>query len=178
MNNEQFERTIGLLGGKGFEKLSSSTVAVFGLGGVGGTALEALARTGVQSFVIADFDVVNLSNLNRQILYTRKDIGKTKVCAAEERLRAINDKMSLISIGKKINSETISSLEGIKVDYIVDAIDEYPVLVNWLVEMVAAFLGKKYPRSLKNFQATMSEREERMKSLKKTETEPLIRTSM
>ena len=49
----------------------------------------------------------------------------------------------------------------------IDIIDEYPVLVNWLVEFIASYLGKKYPRSLKNFQATMSERKERMKSLKK-----------
>ena len=49
----------------------------------------------------------------------------------------------------------------------IDIIDEYPVLVNWLVEFIAGYLGKKYPRSLKNFQATMSERKERMKSLKK-----------
>ena len=71
---EQFTRTIGLIGEEGFDKLQSSHVLVCGLGGVGGTALEALSRSGIGNFTLIDFDVVDPSNLNRQILYKQEDI--------------------------------------------------------------------------------------------------------
>ena len=82
--NDIFERSKGLLGETRFENLKGKTIAVLGLGGVGGTALESLARTGVENFVIVDFDVVDSSNLNRQVLYRFKDIGKDKVLVAKE----------------------------------------------------------------------------------------------
>ena len=69
MNKSVFARSIGLLGEENFNKIQDKVIAVFGLGGVGGTALEALARTGFQRFIIVDFDKVDPSNLNRQILY-------------------------------------------------------------------------------------------------------------
>lgn len=72
----QFSRTQLLLGGEGMEKIHQSKVAVFGIGGVGGFAVEALARCGVGSFVLVDDDKVCLTNLNRQIIATRKTVGK------------------------------------------------------------------------------------------------------
>ena len=124
MNNEQLERTLGLLGEEYFEILKNKTILIAGLGGVGGTALEALARTGFNNFVIVDCDIVNLSNLNRQILYTLKDVGKSKVCAAEERLKALNESANVTKINKKINLESINEFNELKVDLIVDAIDD------------------------------------------------------
>ena len=95
MDKDIFARSIGLLGEDNFNKLQDKVIAVFGLGGVGGTALEALARTGVAHFIIVDFDKVDPSNLNRQILYTSKDIARDKVEAAKERLLMINPDLDI-----------------------------------------------------------------------------------
>lgn len=124
MINEQLERTLGLLGEDYIDVLKNKTILIAGLGGVGGTALEALARTGFCNFVIVDCDVVNLSNLNRQTLYTLKDIGKNKVDAAEERLLMLNDTISVKKVCKRIDCENIKQFNGQKIDFVVDAIDD------------------------------------------------------
>ena len=120
MNKEIFARSIGLLGEDNFNKLQDKVIAVFGLGGVGGTALEALARTGFQHFVIIDFDKVDASNLNRQILYTSKDIGRDKVDAAKERLLAINPEVDVKVFKGKAQEFDFNQ----KLDFVVDAIDD------------------------------------------------------
>ena len=78
MRKEQFSRTERLLGRENMERLSSARVAVFGIGGVGGHAMEALARSGIGALDLVDSDRVCLSNLNRQILYGKEDLGKAK----------------------------------------------------------------------------------------------------
>ena len=93
--DKQFSRSIGLLGEDNFDLIQDKVIAVFGLGGVGGTALEALARTGFKHFLIIDFDKVDPSNLNRQILYTQKDVGINKVDAAKERILSINPEVDV-----------------------------------------------------------------------------------
>ena len=120
MNKEIFARSIGLLGEDNFNKLQDKVIAVFGLGGVGGTALEALARTGFQHFIIIDFDKVDASNLNRQILYTSKDIGRDKVEAAKERLLAINPDIDVKAFKGKAQEFDFNQ----KLDFVVDAIDD------------------------------------------------------
>ena len=120
MNREIFTRSIGLLGEDNFNKLQDKVIAVFGLGGVGGTALEALARTGFQHFIIVDFDKVDPSNLNRQILYTSKDIGREKVEAAKERILSINPDADVKSFKSKAQEFDFNQ----KIDYLVDAIDD------------------------------------------------------
>ena len=129
MNKEQFERTMGLIGEDIANSLQTKTIAVIGLGGVGGTALEALVRTGFNKFVLVDGDVVNSSNLNRQILYTQANIGQSKVCAAERRILAINPDSSIQVANLKINSETITNLDEYQIDFIIDAIDDVPAKV-------------------------------------------------
>lgn len=124
MNKEQIERTIGLLGEQVATELSKKRIAVIGLGGVGGTALEALARTGIENFIIVDADVVSLSNLNRQILYTYKDVGETKVSCAKSRILAINPDCNVVGLVERIDSDTINLLKNNKIDMIVDAIDD------------------------------------------------------
>ena len=118
--NNIFERSIGLLGEYNFNYIQDKVIAVFGLGGVGGTALEALARTGFKNFILIDFDIVDASNINRQILYTKGDIGRTKVDAARDRVHAIND-FTNISIFKMKAQEFDFNQ---KIDFIVDAIDD------------------------------------------------------
>ena len=87
---EQFSRTELLIGKENLEKLKNSKVAIFGIGGVGSFVLEALTRAGIGKFILVDKDNVDLSNLNRQIIATRKTIGKPKVEVAKERILEIN----------------------------------------------------------------------------------------
>ena len=93
---------------------------LFRSGGVGGTALEALARTGFKHFLIVDFDKVDPSNLNRQILYTSRDVGRLKVEAAKERILAINEEVDIKAFAVKAQEFDFNQ----KIDYIVDAIDD------------------------------------------------------
>ena len=86
----QFSRTELLLGKDGMECLKNARVAVFGIGGVGGYTVEALARSGVGTLDLIDDDKVCLTNLNRQIIATRKTVGKYKVDVAKERILEIN----------------------------------------------------------------------------------------
>jgi len=120
MNNEIFARSIGLLGEENFNLIQNKVIAIFGLGGVGGTALEALARTGFKHFLIIDFDKVDPSNLNRQILYTSKDIGRYKVEVAKERILAINEEADIETFCLKAQEFDFNQ----KIDFIIDAIDD------------------------------------------------------
>ena len=120
MKDDIFARSKGLLGEETFDLIQDKVIAVFGLGGVGGTALEALARTGFKHFLIIDFDKVDPSNLNRQILYTAKDIGCLKVDAAKERILAINNEADVQTFAIKAQDFDFNQ----KIDYIVDAIDD------------------------------------------------------
>ena len=115
-----FARSIGLLTEENFAKIQNKLIAVYGLGGVGGTALEALARTGFNRFVIIDMDKVDASNLNRQILYTTKDIGRNKVEAAKERILAINPDADVQTFFGKAQDYDFNQ----PFDFIIDAIDD------------------------------------------------------
>ncbi len=115
-----FERSIGLLGEDNFNRLQDKVIAIFGLGGVGGTALEALARTGFRRFVLIDMDKVDITNLNRQILYTSKDVGRNKVDAARNRILSINPEAEIQTFFGK--AQDFDSNQPI--DFIVDAIDD------------------------------------------------------
>lgn len=128
MNENQFTRTIGLLGEEGFNKLSSSHILVCGLGGVGGTALEALARSGVSNFTLIDFDKVAPSNLNRQILYVNDDIGQNKVDIAKKRILDINKSIKVVIIDNKVDENLLNTLED-KYSFILDAIDDIPAKI-------------------------------------------------
>lgn len=119
----QFSRTQLLLGKNAVEKLYSSRVAVFGIGGVGGFAAEALARSGIGTIDLIDKDKVSLSNLNRQIIATHKTIGATKVDAAEERLRDINPNIKINKYSVFYLPETEYLIDFTLYDYVIDAID-------------------------------------------------------
>ena len=120
MNKDIFARSIGLLGEDNFNLVQDKVIAIFGLGGVGGTALEALARTGFKHFLIVDFDKVDPSNLNRQVLYTAKDIGRNKVEVAKERILSINEEADIKTHSIKAQDFDFNQ----KIDFIVDAIDD------------------------------------------------------
>ena len=118
--NNIFDRSIGLLGEDNFNLIQNKVIAIFGLGGVGGTALEALARTGFNHFILVDFDKVDPPNLNRQILYTQKDIGRNKVDAAKERIISLNPDALIETYCLKAQDFDFNQ----KIDFIVDAIDD------------------------------------------------------
>ena len=119
----QFSRTQLLYGQENMQKLASSRVAVFGIGGVGGYVVEALARSGVGALDLIDDDRVCITNLNRQILATRKTVGKYKVDAAEERVREINPECAVRTYKTFYLPETRDQFDFRDYDYVVDAID-------------------------------------------------------
>ena len=119
----QFSRTQLLYGQDNMRRLASSRVAVFGIGGVGGYVVEALARSGVGALDLIDDDRVCITNLNRQILATRKTVGKYKVDAAEERIREINPQCEVKTYKTFYLPETQEQFEFHDYDYVVDAID-------------------------------------------------------
>ncbi|MEA3362693.1 MAG: ThiF family adenylyltransferase, partial [Thermodesulfobacteriota bacterium] len=90
MSEDRFNRIQLLAGVAGLERLRNSSVAVFGIGGVGGYAVEALARGGVGQLTLVDFDTVNITNINRQIHALEETVGREKVAVMAERCRAIN----------------------------------------------------------------------------------------
>lgn len=120
---EQFLRSAMLLGESALERLSRARVAVFGLGGVGGYTVEALARGGVGSLDLIDSDSVSLSNLNRQILATHSTLGIPKVEAAKARVLDINPNCRVTVCPVFYTPETAAQFDFTQYNYIVDAID-------------------------------------------------------
>lgn len=120
---EAFLRTGMLLGEQALEKLSQARVAVFGLGGVGGYALEALCRSGIGQLDLIDSDTISPSNLNRQILATHSTLGMLKVEAGRQRALDINPRCVLRTYPVFYTPETAGQFDFTQYDYIVDAID-------------------------------------------------------
>ena len=120
---EQFLRTEMLLGSDALRRLQRARVAVFGLGGVGGYTVEALARSGVGSLDLIDSDTISISNLNRQILATHSTVGMLKVDAARQRIADINPDCTVRTYPIFYTPETASQFDFTQYDYIVDAID-------------------------------------------------------
>lgn len=116
-------RTQFLLGQEGMEKLKNAKVAVFGLGGVGGYAVEALARSGVGALELVDHDTVSLTNINRQILATTETVGMDKVEAAAKRVAAINPDIRVTARKIFYLPETADQFDFATYDYVIDAID-------------------------------------------------------
>lgn len=121
--SEKFIRTEFLLGTAALEKLKNSRVAVFGVGGVGGYTVEALARSGVGKIDIIDNDTVSVSNINRQIIATCDTVGKLKVDVARERILSINPEVCVRVYNTFYTPETASEFDFSDYDYVVDAID-------------------------------------------------------
>lgn len=123
MISEQFSRTELLIGAEGMKILSRSRVAVFGIGGVGGYVVEALARSGVGAFVLVDSDKVCLSNLNRQIIATQKTIGRYKVDVMKERILEINPEAYVEVRNCFYLPENADEFDFTEYSYVVDAVD-------------------------------------------------------
>lgn len=120
---DQYSRTQLLLGAEAMEKLHRARVAVFGIGGVGGYTVEALARSGVGALDLIDDDRVCLTNLNRQIIATRSTVGQYKVDVAEHRIHDIDPNIKVTTHRCFFGPETQDDFDFTQYDYVVDAID-------------------------------------------------------
>lgn len=121
---KQFSRQSLLIGDENTQKLTNSSVIVFGLGGVGGFAIESLSRAGVGTITLVDFDTVDITNLNRQIIATHSSIGEEKTKLFKDRILDINPNAIVNIHNLKVTPENAKTLfDNIKYDYIIDAID-------------------------------------------------------
>ena len=121
--SERFSRTELLIGAESLKRLKNARVAVFGIGGVGGYVVEALARSGVGTLDLIDADVVSLSNINRQITAAENTIGRSKVDVAKERVLGINPEINVYIHKVFYLPETAGQFDFTLYDYVVDAID-------------------------------------------------------
>ena len=128
----QFSRTELIIGKEGIEKLKNVKVAVFGIGGVGSYVVEGLVRAGIGKFVLIDDDKVCLTNLNRQIIATRKTVGKPKVEVAKERILEINPE-ARVEIYQDFFMPNTEGILDNSIDYIVDSIDTVTAKIELVV---------------------------------------------
>ncbi len=122
-----FERLIGLIGEEKLKEIERKKILLIGVGGVGSYALEALIRNGFYDITIVDFDTIDLSNLNRQLITDSTNIGKYKVDEAKKRALLINPNINIQAINEKLNKENLRKLLNQNFDYIIDACDTLDV---------------------------------------------------
>ena len=118
-----FTRTIQLIGEEGFRALQNARVILFGVGGVGGWCAETLLRTGIGHLTLVDFDKVDTTNLNRQVVATHENIGQSKVLEMQKRLLQICPEADVQIIDRQYNSETADYFDLTQYDIVIDAID-------------------------------------------------------
>ena len=121
--DKKFSRTEMLIGNEGMEKLKNAKVAVFGLGGVGSFVCEGLARSGVGNFILVDFDKVDETNINRQIIATTKTIGRNKVDVMKERILDINPDANVEIYNEFYLADSESDIITEDLAYVVDCVD-------------------------------------------------------
>ena len=119
----KFSRLEKLIGSTNLANLHEKCVLILGCGGVGGYCAEALARSNIGTLILVDYDVVDISNINRQIIATEKTIGQKKVALLKERIETINSTCQVITIDKFIDSSNLEELFKTKIDFFIDACD-------------------------------------------------------
>ncbi len=130
---DQFARTRQLLGASAMEKIKNATVAVFGLGAVGSFVTEGLARAGVGTLHLIDFDRVDATNINRQLFALHSTIGRQKAALAGERVKDINPHCKVKLQSSFVNAQSLEDLLSEDIDVVVDAIDGLNSKINLLV---------------------------------------------
>ncbi len=141
MADERLKRTAMLIGDDGIKRLQNAHIAVFGIGGVGSYAVEALARSGVGYISLIDSDKVSESNINRQLIATSKTVGMSKVDVAAERIAEINEKIKVDRYPLFFSEDTVGEINLDGCDYIVDAIDS----VKSKIELIMLAKEKDIP---------------------------------
>lgn len=117
------ERTLMAVEKDKYDKITNSHIVLVGVGGVGGAVLECLVRFGIKKITIIDFDIVDETNLNRQIISTKDTVGKEKVIVAKERALSINPECDITAYNMFIEKENLNIIKELKPDYLIDAID-------------------------------------------------------
>lgn len=141
---KQFERISLLLGENALSRLAQAKVAVFGLGGVGSFACEALARSGIGNFLLIDFDTIQENNINRQIMASYDTIGHTKAQAMEKRIKAINPSASVTSCAEFLDLHSIVKIiaaeegQAQKIHFCLEAIDSLSPKTAVILQLVAS----------------------------------------
>lgn len=137
----QFSRTELAIGEEGLAKMKNSTVAVLGIGGVGAIAAEALARNGVGRIILIDKDVVDITNVNRQIHALTTTVGQPKADLMRDRIKLINPECDAISLRMFYTEETYEQLFAYPLDYVVDASDT----ISYKIHLIKECLNRKIP---------------------------------
>ena len=119
-----FNRIEKLIGKENLDKIKKSRVAVVGLGGVGGYAVECLVRSGIENMIILDYDKIDISNLNRQLIATSNNISNYKVDEWEKRIKEINKNVVVRKLNMKLDYTNIEKLFSLEFEYLIDAIDD------------------------------------------------------
>src|SRR5689334_11192033 len=136
MAHRRFDRTARLLGDHGVDRLARSTVTVFGLGGVGSFAAEALVRSGVGRVILVDYDRICVTNVNRQLHAAKGTLGKPKAAVMAERLRAINPDAAIEARPEFYGAETSARLLVPEPDVVIDAIDNVAAKMHLIATCV------------------------------------------
>lgn len=129
-----FDRLISLVGDDVFKKIQSKKVLLIGVGGVGSYALEALARNGFTNITVVDYDKIELTNLNRQLITTSKNIGHSKVIEAILRVKDINPDTLIDGVERRLTVDNIRELLNMNYDYIIDACDDVNIKFKLIEE--------------------------------------------
>lgn len=132
-----FERTISLIGESNFNKIKEKTILIVGLGGVGGYATESLVRSGIHNLILIDHDVIDITNLNRQIITNTKNIGNNKVDEFKKRILEINPDCNVIIHKIFLDRSNYQILNNYQIDYIIDccdSIDTKKILIKYSLE--------------------------------------------
>ena len=133
-------RTISLIGEK-YDLIKNATVAVIGVGGVGGYVVEFLARADVENLIIVDYDKIDITNLNRQIIALQSNVGCYKVDEFAKRVKEINPNINLLAYRERLTIENVEKIVTDNIDYVVDAIDD----VKNKVELIAFCKERNIP---------------------------------
>jgi tRNA A37 threonylcarbamoyladenosine dehydratase len=168
----QFSRTELAIGPEGLDKLRGSTVAVLGIGGVGSIAAEALARTGVGRIILIDKDVVDITNINRQIHALTTTVGQPKADLMRERIKLINPDCDAIALRMFYTEETYEKLFEYKLDYVLDASDT----IGYKVHLIKQCLERGIPIiSSMGAANKMDPTKFQVVDISKTHTDPIAR---
>lgn len=168
----QFSRTELAIGPEGLERMKASTVAVLGIGGVGAIAAEALARTGVGRIILIDKDVVDITNINRQIHALTTTVGQPKADLMKDRIKLINPECDVISLRMFYTEETYETLFEYELDYVVDASDT----IIYKVHLIKQCLERGIPViSSMGAANKMDPSRFKVADISKTHTDPIAR---
>ena len=169
----RFNRFIRIIGKEEFEKLRHKCVVIFGLGGVGGYIAEAIARSGIERIIICDYDFIEETNINRQIIATTKTTGLLKTDVTKKRIMDINPKARVLSYSVKANQKTIEEIVNLKPDFVCDAIDDLEAkisLIEYAIKKDVPFISSM------GFANKMHPEEINISTLDKTSVCPLAKS--